>query len=1478
MRVTGIPNKYEILQQYYLEENGEQITYTEAMTRYYELSGEEKEDFVKYYNDFFKEYYGNDDVEYEPLDENGYNWRNAPSGEYSTLRKNDLRIKYSIEGYAKEKGITLDPQWAGYSAEEIIQMENNGVNIPQDVLDIAHSIYESTGTNYTGDETDSGNDEIAEKEPFLELVPKAAKKIEKCEETNEKISDAIDELLPEKNRRERTFKDKMEEQKKSLQEYEDFIKEWNKIQTKINNGEALSDKEAQRYAELTGMFEEKKSSDDDTFSIDKQEIAKSLNEINIYVTLGEELADETLEIGDTLADYTSKTNYKTTAQSVSKEIGFIRTIVTMAKGKNLAEEADKIGNETKEYTSETKSSVNDIATVLDIKDQLVTPEELNLPENENGKGAVQETNPESITAKNETKTQGVTEQEDFEITDDSVKGLIKDAADINGDLLSQSVYAVKSIKVAKNDKKFAYLANIKVTRLVKAFKEEEAKRQQEIEKYEEENKQLKKEISSITGESEDQIDENINSGKDDPQKYNGMEESDKNTVEANKQKIASNNQAIANTQQEGETSKQEFTTNTAKEKNKLDKAIPDEEEKIADNTEQKEEIIPQAKEDLDFTKNSGITLTKIGTYRVKVGLSQIASFQFSKGMLNIAKGTISIGIGFAARIIANTPLAKLAEKTTNSAVGDGNDALKSLNTVNNQIVEITGEDTPQGVSQGDEEKKQEEENNKKSDNKPVTNETNSSESPEETTAKTGAQADTTVKETTAAISMQEPSNSTPIPTSPVKNAGNASDMAALTKEKNITRNSAPAVTVNNNSSNSNKGDEVPEVNKNNAKSQAADANKNLSSIKSQTAKDQKETEEITKDEEKSEKQLEKEAKNLQKKITKESKEMEKLQKETEQIQKQQLQILQEFEELTVQNEQLTAEAQTAAANQPTQPADNQNQAGGLLVSTGFNAGQAQNATVNEKISSIETNNQRINQLGIQFTANDKIVQRNQSKITASQKFIKTSNKKFQKVTKTKEKKANERLKAEEAKQKALQKKIGLVGIFEKVFQVVTSIGALLSVIPFTAALGALLTKIGLAGTLFCATVKTGILAANGMIDQAFITLGMSIATAALTMVGTGAAASSGLQIATASLNVVSSAASLGASVQQFQGKDAGILGSIATIAGAASAVTGAIGAFGSLGKTAEGVAKSSLSKFSTIAMQSGSLISNTSQVISQVRQWQGKEGDTALTNIMGMVGMGLTLVGTAGNIASSIQESKAAKKVSETEKTESKEQGGDDTDTDKKEEIKKGEQTTTQNTDTSEVTTTTDNTTTDTTTESTEIQTEQTDVQKQQAEELKQAATQDSSESTDEVIQEINQTTENNKTDNETLQDTKPESEAELRSEAEAQAEEEIKAEAQNETDTENNDTTEAQNDNKDNKTDGDRKISKFEKFMEKADPYMELIGTAGQLASSIMTYNDETDDNTKRKVIPAWEFDRRTQEIMKKRRKRQAALKRYFA
>ncbi len=1589
MRVTGIPNKYEILQQYYLDENGEQITYNEALTLYYELEGEERDKFLQYYNDYCKEFYGDDSIEYEPIDSNGYGWKKILNGDGSSsaITKNDIRTKYRLEGYLKQKGLTVDPQWAGYSAEEIIQMENSGVNIPQDVLDAAHSIYESAGINYLTGESNVEEDATSEKEPYLDLIPKAVKKIDKCEENNEKISDAIDELLPEKRRRESMLKDKMKEQRQSLQEYEDLIREWNRIQTKVNNGEALSDSEAERYAELTGMFEEKNSnSDDSAFTIDKKEIAKSLNEINIYVALGEDLADETIEIADTLSDYTSKTNYKTTKQSVTKQIGPIASIIAMVKGKTLANEAAKVGNDTKEYTSDTKQSVNDIASVLDIKDQVVSTDELSnaeetasqttpetTPEDSaKAQEAVQDTDPNTQQAKEETRMPGEqNEEEDFVISDENIQELTKQAEEINGELLGQAVNAVKSIRVSRSDKRFASIANRRVTKLVKNFKEEEAKRQQEIEQYESENKQLKKEITDITGESEDQIDENIESNENnDSEQTEGMEESDKKTVHNNKQQITSNNQTIETLQNEGVQSQADFKNDTSKEKEILDKAIPEENTNLATNNAYKQEVIPVYKEELDFTTNSGLTLKRIGNYRFKLGLKQSFGglFLSKKAMRNITKGLRSMKIGQEAMDTADTRLPELAEKNSNSAVEAGNEALNKLNSVNSQIVSITGEDTTQGVGAETDEQNANSENAQGQNNAgqtssaqaqpaaatetqsdsaaqtngaltqtanqttaqtaaPQTSETPAQSSissaqpsanstsdekvaQEKETATTGNEAGKTVQDALAPALTNKRGGNAAVPVSSLRQTNSLEKTAEETREQNKNRGTETKSTTNKKSGSSGSSSssvQVPEINKSNAKSEAKKADESLGGIKSDTEKGQKESENIKRDEEKSEKELEKEAKTLVKRMTKEAKEMEKLQKQTEKIQQKQEQILVEFEQLTAQNDQLFAEAQAAAAQQNSQQqkANNQNQQGqgttGLLASNSYSMNQ--NSAVQEKVSAIDFNNQRINELGMQFTSNNRVVTRNRTKIVKTQKFLKTSGKKFEKVTKLKEKKANERVKSEQEKQAALQKKISFVGIFEKVFQVVSALGSALSLIPFTAALGAVLLDVGLYGTLFCGVVKAGILAANGMLDQALISLGMSIATAALSMTGgggVGPAMSKGLTIATSALNVVSSAASLGASVQEFKGKDSGILGSIATIASAASAITGAVNTIGgTFGKAAEQAGKqiSTLSKMSTVAMQSGNIVSNTGQMISQVREWQGKEGDNKLSNILGLVGMGLTVAGTIGSLAdrgiSKHKQKQAAKNSSKTGNKGSEEKPfGAMSGEEARQKLMSQETPEIYSPDeilgignsnaqrnagagvmlTSRMgnlpgSTTPGNIPAPKTLGGSETLTFRTGNLPAGSS----SGNTSTSGSNSNPNEPFGMPESGDITEQLAAQDDVSGQAVDLSGLDVTNAVESVNA---------NIDIDSLTNINVDPSQYTTPQQSKFEQLMDKAQPYMELVGAAGQIAGNFLTNNDETDEDTKRKNKPVdFKLSKRAKEIMKQQRRRSAYLQqRYFA
>lgn len=703
MRINGNLNKFEMLQNYYLYVKGIQISYEEALKLFNQLDYDTERDFIEYYAEEigFTLLYETDVNGNLILDDNknpiiksfpfvsfsGYNLDVDVTPESLRIcKKSAALISSTIEAYAVKNGIVLDPIWSQYSAEEIIRMENEGVLIPQEVLDIAHTIQESDTSNFEGGDDSENGDESTEKEPFLKLIPKAKKHIEKCEEKENQIDDKINDLMDENKQTQRSLTAKFEQQRASLKEYEEKVREWRSLQDKVNNGETLTDREARRYAEITGMLQDQNNNDSD-FKMDKNKIALSLTDINILAVLGNQLALETIEIGDTLADYTSKSNYKATTKEASGEIGFLRAIIALIHGKSLAKESNKVGNETKAYTDETKDAVNDIAGILGIEDLIANPESGDTPENEKpgdvktaeseGADKTGPSNDEQVPPNNDetensesASKENDSKEEDFIINDKNVFELTKEAGEINIDLIKQIKQSLENMSIAVDDEKYAKFASKIIEKIVKEYQEEEIRRQEEIKTKEKEIADEKKEIAANGGNPEDP--EQI---KDDEIIQTNLKE-----IEALK---AESEQAV-----------EAFKLRVQKPKERIVKQLPAEMKALENDTEYKDNIIPADKERLHFTDSTGETLRKMGQYRVVVGMEQIATrILIRKGLINIAKGSASMGIGLTARLVANVPSPKIAEKSTEKALKSEDSAINLLDTMDVKISEITGEQT-----------------------------------------------------------------------------------------------------------------------------------------------------------------------------------------------------------------------------------------------------------------------------------------------------------------------------------------------------------------------------------------------------------------------------------------------------------------------------------------------------------------------------------------------------------------------------------------------------------------------------------------------------------------------------------------------------------------------------------------------------------------------------------------------------------------
>ncbi len=1306
MQINGVPNKYEIYQDYYLVTNGKEISYTEALRLFSQMNNDERNDFEQYYKD---------ETGYEIIDANGYyfgenaqytesgtkkvkkHWKiqtgdGSFGGRATEATEKDVKIyttnskkayidmKYTIEGYAKEKGIILDPVWSQYSAEEIMRMKNNGVNIPKEIVDIASTILETTATNYesNGEEAEGAEDstETTEKEPFLELIPKAEKKIEKCNENNDKINAEIESILPEKQKQERNLAEKMKDQRNSLEEYEKQIREWRTLQDKVNNGEALSDTEAKRYAEITGMLEDRKSDSED-FQIDKNEIAKSLNQINILALIGDKLAEETIEIGDTLTDYTSKTNYKTTKKTATQEVGLLRSIIAMANGKTLAKEATKIGNDTKDYSDETTNSVNDIASLLGVENSITTTaptEELqNSPEIKTTEETVDKTKTnaeaqENISATNEEQDQtkateqtNDTQQEDFIITDDNVNALIEEADSINSDLAQQLISALNASKSAKSDKSFALIANKTISKIVKEYQEEEARRQDAIKTKEQENEKAKKELESLTGKSSEEIDEELNSRNSNNNSEENLDESTQNKIRTHKQTISDNNKEIATIQAESTKAVNEFKNDTRKEQTQLNKSIPEETQALENNSKYLQENIPQHKERLNFTANSGINLGKMGKYRVTVGVQQLMSFQIKKGLNNINKGSQSMTIGSNAEKTATKPTAKLSEKATTAAVAETNDALTSLNSINSKIVSVTGEDTatpattPQSTNTNE---------NQEQDN---TNNT-----------QTGAAANI---DNTNNANNQTTNNNTTTQTAPAQNQTiNANEdikkEPANTSAKEINKsigNSNSTVSEENPTNELNTASSTPSTTssseKNDDEMSTDDAQDNVDDVKSSAKDDGKESEQIKKDTDKTTKELEKETKQLTKLMKKDKKDIIKMTKESTEAAKKQEEALTEYETLVAENEQLIAEDEN---NQQTQapaqiaPQQNANEEGQttLLGNVAMSIGGEQQSSNADKIAA---NDQRINELGVTFNTNGRVIERNRTKITRIQKTTKTRQKKFNKKTDLIEQKNKENQQKELEKQKKLQKQLGAVGIAENVFQITLSTGQIMCMVvlpPWIPAAGAVMVTIGQYGVLSCGLTKGVINIANGNLTAGLMAIGQSAISLATSMTGTGAAAGGVLGAVSAGLSVVSSSAELVNNVRAVQGKEAnGVFSKISTIAGVASSITSSAATLSNLGESGA----STFGKSMQIAGVAGSALSSASQLMTEFG------GESQAANILGMIGGAVSTVASLGMLADKKFNNASEQNKENKEKTNATENKSEQTNEEQQTEAKKAE-------------------------------------------------------------------------------------------------------------------------------------------------------------------------------------------------------------
>ncbi len=271
-----------------------------------------------------------------------------------------------------------DPQWAGYSADEILAMEKNGVLIPEDIVAWAHSQQQLDETNYVL-ETDSNTEDPTVEDTFantdsLDVLQATAKKnIEKAENADKKVEEKKEKYETIAQKATQIKKEKENSFFESIQKIKTLQDKWEALKTKKETGKLTANEESE-FKELSKQL---KNSDTETKSTmqtgknDLDDFLKELDSLNLEINNTAQIAKDTIYSGRTLNTLTKNYNvynlpYAYTGTSFDNS-GLISLTLNGMTNEEIGELAVQKGEEldTNNNTIETEASGGEYSETIE---------------------------------------------------------------------------------------------------------------------------------------------------------------------------------------------------------------------------------------------------------------------------------------------------------------------------------------------------------------------------------------------------------------------------------------------------------------------------------------------------------------------------------------------------------------------------------------------------------------------------------------------------------------------------------------------------------------------------------------------------------------------------------------------------------------------------------------------------------------------------------------------------------------------------------------------------------------------------------------------------------------------------------------------------------------------------------------------------------------------------------------------------------
>ncbi len=307
-------------------------------------------------------------------------WSDIQLEEYAA----GLVLTNNVRGYGiymnsvyDKSGKPVDTEWAQYTYEEILQMEDNGVLIPDEYLEWAHSMQSSNVAEYeldTGDVQDTNDVEGAKSDVGqagnMGLTNVAKVLTKKVVLQEEALNDAVKEFEQYSADMDTMTNDALAVQNSALKQVQEMMNEWQSIDNKVKNGEELTADEQARYGELGLMMENVVSNSTmqvANFTSDFDEISALMQSTSEKAEIAQDYANETSFTGDIIAQYEASQQGKSVTGNnhiFTGATGTVALVKANALGKNLAASSIKQSGYLQNTTFDVDKSIKTISAQI----------------------------------------------------------------------------------------------------------------------------------------------------------------------------------------------------------------------------------------------------------------------------------------------------------------------------------------------------------------------------------------------------------------------------------------------------------------------------------------------------------------------------------------------------------------------------------------------------------------------------------------------------------------------------------------------------------------------------------------------------------------------------------------------------------------------------------------------------------------------------------------------------------------------------------------------------------------------------------------------------------------------------------------------------------------------------------------------------------------------------------------------------------